>query len=284
MKNNLGNDLNSIISIAQRQLLESSELTKLTVDAYSNEIERIRSGQSELISINVPRAFDSCTNTPQFHNAHYSKQELIARYQWMMWQQLPRNQLLSLVSIIEILELDLAKSILRTYPKKLSGDKKIDFRSVVSATTIEEIHNHAIETYINDLSYESPKEEAEQWKRIFSIDLFQCNAFHKYVEIKATRDAVVHNRGFADETYFKKAGSHSRVKLRELLPVTLDYFFNAFITCIEVVEWIETQLHDVWPSTDYEFKMKAAAEGVVGAKDETGLLLARLAVKYGVGQ
>ena len=85
-----------------------------------------------------------------------------------------------------------------------------------------------------------------------SINLLECPAYHKYIEIKATRDIYIHNKGNANEMYLSKAGSHARVKAEEFLPIDTIYFLESFEACLQITEWLENSLHTVWHSSEFE--------------------------------
>lgn len=81
--------------------------------------------------------------------------------------------------------------------------------------------------------------------------------YHKYIELKATRDIHIHNAGYANDIYLAKAGPLSRVKSGTYLPVTVQYFLQSYEACIQLTEIFEDELHKIWPSPEY-LKRKAA--------------------------
>jgi hypothetical protein len=127
---------------------------------------------------------------------------------------------------------------------------------VLKATTLQEIHLQATDALLNELSYKSPSEFADALQGLLSINLLECPAFHKYVEIKATRDIFIHNRGIANDIYMRKAGSHARVKTGVVLPIDLQYFLESYEICLQVTEWLEKELHAHWHSSQFENKHK----------------------------
>ena len=76
-----------------------------------------------------------------------------------------------------------------------------------------------------------------------SINLLECLAYHKYIEIKTTRDILVHNKGVANDIYVSKAGTHARVEPGKWLPVNTIYFLESYESCLQFTEWIELQCH-----------------------------------------
>src|SRR5690606_24248426 len=84
--------------------------------------------------------------------------------------------------------------------------------------------------------------------------------FHRYIEVKASRDIFIHNQGVANEIYARKAGSHARVTPGMLLPADAAYFLESYESCLRVSEWLEQELHDHWHSSDFEDRRRAQIE------------------------
>jgi hypothetical protein len=87
---------------------------------------------------------------------------------------------------------------------------------------------------LNELSYKAPGEFAESMQTLISVNLLECPAFHRYMEIKATRDIFVRNRGIANDIYLRKAGSHARVKVGMVLSADIQYFLESYEHCLQV--------------------------------------------------
>lgn len=125
-------------------------------------------------------------------------------------------------------------------------------KSILESSSIEEIHIKATDTLINDLSYRSPTEFSEEIQQLLSISLLECPAFHRYIEIKATRDIFVHNSGIANDVYIRKAHSHARAEPGILLPIDNQYFLESYENCLQITKWLEDALHVHWYSSEHE--------------------------------
>jgi len=136
--------------------------------------------------------------------------------------------------------------------------------AVLEAYTLQEVHLKATDSLLNELSYKSPAEFAGALQSLLSVNLLECPAFHRYVELKATRDIHVHNRGLANDTYLKKSGSHARVARDVFLPVDIPYFLESYEACLQVTEWLEVELDQHWHSSERE-----AAKTPAGSPPET---------------
>jgi len=182
----------------------------------------------------------------------YTKQELLERYQFLALHQMPANGIAQLVTIVEALLGDVLRSVIVRYPQKLGAKRSLQLQVVLEAQTLEEVHLKATDSLLNELSYKSPAEFAEALESLLSINLLECPAFHKYIELKATRDIHVHNRGVVNDTYMKKAGSHARVKNGVFLPVDISYFLESYEACLQLAEWLESELDQHWHSSERE--------------------------------
>ena len=102
------------------------------------------------------------------------------------------------------------------------------------------------------MNYKSPREFAEEFEKYTGIKLLEQPAFHKYIELKATRDVYIHNSGTANNIYLTKAGTLSRVRVGESLPITIQYFLESYECCLQLTEVIDLLLNKIWPSAAYQ--------------------------------
>lgn len=247
---NIGNSLYRLTSLARDQLFNQGELAQLTygaLDAVANNIPTI---ESDVIEVHFPVGYRP-DRTSILSTRKYAKAEFWGRYQYLALHQLPLNCLVQLVTIVEALLGDVLRTVITCYPHKLGAKRTIPLQVVLEAKSIEDIHLRAMDSLLNELSYKSPHEFAESLRSLLSINLLECTAFHKYVEIKATRDIFIHNRGIVNDTYLRKAGSHARAKTG-LLPVDIPYFLESYECCLQLTEWLENELHTHWYSSELE--------------------------------
>lgn len=255
---NIGNVLYQLNSRARNALFDQGELAQLTYGAFDVVANNVSSSQDEVIEISYTVGYRP-DKTAILCNKKYEKADLLARYQHLAFQRLPINGLLQLVTTVEALLEDLVRIIVTRYPQKLGAKRTIGLQTVLEAKSIEDIHLRATDSLLNELSYKSPREYAESLEALISINLLECPAFHKYIEVKATRDIFIHNREIVNETYLRKTGSHARAKTGQLLPVDITYFLESYEACIQITEWMESELHSHWHSSDYEESKKQPA-------------------------
>lgn len=251
----IGNDLYNIANRAWLNYFKLGELIQLSHEAFKYAIEKVDGIDYNPIVLTFPIGLDS-TGQAMMGESNYNKDQLIALYKGLSENDLPLNGIYSLVTGTEALLGDIVRTIILAYPKKLEGKRTISLDKIVNCQSIESVHSVAADSLIHDLTYKSPKEFAESITNIISFDLLQIPAFHQYIEVKATRDIYIHNQGIANDIYISKAGSHARVAVGDKLPVNIPYFLGAYECCISLGEKIKKELHQIWPSTNYDLEIQ----------------------------
>lgn len=248
---NIGNQLNQIVRSARRSMFDQGELAQLTYGAFDIAVQGMQAMNQEEIEVTFPIGYKPEKTTMQTTRT-YRKEELLLKYQFLAFHQLSVNVLVQLVTIVETMFGDVVRAVVLRYPLKLGGKRSISVQAVLESTTLEEVHLRATDSLLNELSYRSPAEFAESMQQLLSVNLMECPAFHRYMEIKATRDIFIHNRGIANDLYVRKAGSHTRVKSGMALPADIQYFLESYEHCLQIAEWLEVELHGHWHSSEYE--------------------------------
>lgn len=246
-----GDKLNEIVRNTQSTLFSQGELAQLTYQAIDAYEKQIKSLDSKKIKISYPIGYSPSKKTI-LSEYEYTKENLIKRYDFLLLNQLPINGMYQLVTLTEGMFGDILRTVIIKYPKKINAKKKINMGDVLKFDSIEEIKNNIADTILNELAYQSPKDFSDDFNNITSINMIETPIFHKYIELKATRDIYIHNRGIANETYVSKSDTHARVKSNQFLPVDLQYFFESYECCLQLCEFLEERLHDKWPSIKYE--------------------------------
>lgn len=263
----IGDQLNQIVANAQGALFRQSELAQLTYGSFDIAASTIQNLTDEEITVTYPVGLRADRQAIQGTRT-YKKSDLLAQYQFLAFHQLAINGLFQLVAITEAMLSDVVRALIIRYPQKLEGKRQIPVQAILEAGSIEDVRIRAVDSVLNELSYKSPAEFSEALRGYLSLNLLECPAYHKYMEIKASRDIFIHNRGVANETYCRKAGTHARVSSGAFLPADTQYFLESFESCLQFNEWLEKELHDRWPSSQLEARLAAessAAHGSSGA-------------------
>lgn len=253
---NLGNKLYRVVNDAKNALFNQGELAQLSYGAFDTAAIAMQSSGDEEIEVTFPVGWRP-DKQPILSTRKYQKDELLQRYQFLAFHQLSVNGLVQLVTIVETMISDIIRAVILKYPQKLSSKRTVKLQSVLEASTIEEVHLRATDALLNELAYKSPVELAEAVQPLLSINLLECPPFHRYMEIKASRDIFIHNRGIVNDIYIRKSGSHARASENTALPADTAYFLESYESCLQMVEWVEVQLHEHWHSSELEnFKKK----------------------------
>lgn len=256
---NLGNQLNQIVTSARNTMFDQGELAQLTYGAFDIAARGMQSMEQEEIVVTFPVGYNP-DKTPIQSTRTYRKEQLLSKYQFLAFHQLSVNALVQLVTIVETMLGDIVRAVVVRYPQKLGGKRNLSIQTVLESTSIEEVHLRATDALLNELAYKSPTEFSEAMQQLLSVNLLECPAFHRYMEVKATRDIFIHNRGIANDVYIRKAGSHARVKSGMGLPADIQYFLESYEHCLQVADWLEQELHGHWHSSEYEDRQNPQIE------------------------
>lgn len=101
--------------------------------------------------------------------------------------------------------------------------KNIDINEVIDSSNKEEIINTIINKNLASLFYAAPKQQLEYLNKIAGISELE-ELFNNWIEIKATRDLIIHNQGFVNQVYLEKSGNKARQVLNKKIPIDDVYF------------------------------------------------------------
>jgi hypothetical protein len=245
-----GDKLYKRVSVARSILFLQGEIAQLTYQSFDKYVQLINETEESEIEVTYPIGFRP-DNTPINTTQKYSKEILIGRYKFLGLDQLPINGLYQLVTTIEALLGDILRDTLIEFPVKISNKRKLEFELVLEAKSLDEIKTALVNSIINELAYKSPKDFAEEFSKYVGINLLEKPTYHKYIELKATRDIYIHNQGVANEIYLSKADTLARVKSGQFLPVDIQYFLQSYECCLQIIEILEEALNKIWPSLEY---------------------------------
>ena len=144
------------------------------------------------------------------------------------------------------------KTVLRWFPQKLKQNvagenvlKNIGIDMILEAKSKKQLVSRLINKQMQGIFYGAPTRYFEYIEAVLNIKL-STDLKNQFVEIKATRDVVVHNSGKANETYLEKAGKLARAANREKLPVTAEYFTSAIAGLKKLVVVLYKQVLDTY--------------------------------------
>lgn len=176
--------------------------------------------------------------------AKRTPKEVASLFEKFAERELHANLLLVCVSRFESLLNDVLRLFLNTFPEKLSvglkgGDssKQIPISFVVDSTTIEEARKSVAESRLQGVFYAEPKDYLAYFKNISGVDIPE-KLFNSFVEIKATRDLIIHNDGKINALYLRKSDKCARGEIGDRIPLDEEYFGQ----CISVMKSISSEI------------------------------------------
>lgn len=140
--------------------------------------------------------------------------------------------LVYLVSRVESALGDILRVLLRADPRRLlisAAGKKIEFRVIVESGNYADLLEQMIATQLHETSYLRPSEQIEYFEKVTGT-VIDPKVAADWIEIKATRDILVHNDGVANTIYTTKAAAKSRVPAGVKLPIDASYFTHGALT------------------------------------------------------
>jgi len=157
-------------------------------------------------------------------------EELKAIYDRFLKSGLYEAFLVASISSFESFLLKVLRVIVSEYPGKLSVSvqgvsacKTAPVAIVFDAPSLDEAQEAIIAEHLSGVFYAQPKAYLEYSRKVIGIEK-DDPAFEHYLEMKATRDLLVHNGGIVNGVYLTKAGSNARGKAGEKLLVDSAYF------------------------------------------------------------
>jgi hypothetical protein len=157
-------------------------------------------------------------------------QELRRVYDRFVAREFYENLIVAAVSRCESFLFDVVREILRRYPEKINMnvkgmdlDRAIPFKLLLEVGSLEEAIEQVIAARLVSVSYANPRVYLSFLSRLIHINT-NDKAFSAYVEIKATRDLLVHGNGVVNSIYLDKCGSLARGSAGEEIRIDSDYF------------------------------------------------------------
>jgi hypothetical protein len=126
--------------------------------------------------------------------------------------------------LLELLRFDNRR--LKTRVKGIDHTSKIDVNDLIDSSSREELIEEIIRKELVSLFYAAPSLQMEYFQAVTGVKL-PDDIVASWIEIKATRDIIVHNSGVANTTYLRKADTKARAQDGEDLPMDEEYFGSA---------------------------------------------------------
>ena len=143
-----------------------------------------------------------------------------------------KTNIISIVSRFEAHILDCLTGAIKLYPKKLSliSDKTgIPVDLFLKHSQYDDVLSEYISQKVEGLMFNKPDAYLEKAEKVLSIKIDDDIA-SDYIEIKATRDAIVHAGDLINQIYIDKSGVKARGELGNKIVIDKLYFRHVVVT------------------------------------------------------
>lgn len=150
------------------------------------------------------------------------------------------------VSKLEIMMNEILREFLNCYPGKIP-EKNFKSSKKIILNNPEKLIETITDTYIQNLSYDNINNYLGNFCDILSIDKTSDSINDKIVEMKETRNLLIHNDLKINEVYLSKCKGYCRVndeKINKELPFDSKYVKECLDICIELTQFISDELKD----------------------------------------
>lgn len=185
--------------------------------------------------------------------ARRKDRELKEIYDRFLCRELFENLIVTAISYFESFLFAVLQLVLLAHPKKLTLNvrgmdikKEIPLDILLDTDNREDALREVIERQLSSLSYATPKAYLEYLNSITGVDTSDP-AFLDYVEIKATRDVVIHNSGIINDVYLSKVGNRKRGEVGGRLVINDQYFNHCIATLKRLSGIIRRDLDKKFP-------------------------------------
>ena len=137
----------------------------------------------------------------------------------------------SMVSKTEAFIQDCVSIAARAYPQKLSilaGKGGVPIELVLDSDGKEDLITRFVSWKCDGMMFSQPRDYLKRASKVLSIDL-EASTIDSYLEIKASRDVIVHGKGVANKIYVEKAGNAARAEVGQELEIDKNYFKSVVV-------------------------------------------------------
>lgn len=158
------------------------------------------------------------------------------------------TNIVSMVSRTEAFLHDALSTVSIAYPQKLSilGDKNgIPIDLFLESGAREDVIRRFVALKCEGLMFGKPAEYLEKASKVLSIEL-DAELVKDFIEIKASRDIIIHNSGVINKLYVEKAGERRRGEVGADLVIDHAYFRHVIVTLKKLSGSIQSKTEAVY--------------------------------------
>jgi hypothetical protein len=210
-----------------KELNNSHIFIQRTREILLHEIEKIKDIKAETDRIyHVPSRKGKLFSKEAFR----TDKELKGLLTEIAERDLFENFIVTNVSRFESYLFKTLTEVIYEYPEKLGINvngikpyKTVPIDFVMESQTIEELIRKVIGDRISSISYSTPQQYLQFFQEVTGCKT-QEEEFLDYIEIKATRDILVHNDKIVNSIYLEKVGEKKRANINQAIPIDSKYF------------------------------------------------------------
>lgn len=147
-----------------------------------------------------------------------------------------------LTNALEHFLADVLTDHFRRHPAALSGNKSIKTKLLKKVSGMSGLLDLMIRNELHDLLYGGLKDLFLYFKNNLGVSVDETTV-ETLIEIKATRDVIVHNKGQINDIYLDKTDGFSRGKLGDLVSLNASYIESSFKAVLSAVDCLGKQIH-----------------------------------------
>jgi len=175
----------------------------------------------------------------------FDEREFLAQLSTFDERFILRMTFLQMVDVFEHWLYQVLRAVL-AHPHRVMQTKSISPRLVLSAKTIEEAKFRIVDTELYGVIHGGPTRWFDFIGQKLKVELPDKDKRDSIREIKATRDVWVHNDGYANDLYFKKAGTKARVEqvINARPEITPEYHSESWKLILDFINVLGASLSD----------------------------------------
>ncbi len=173
--------------------------------------------------------YDVPANKSKSKKAYRTEKEIAEIFSRFVDYELYESFLSIMVSKFESFLFFCMMVIIRRYPQKITTkiqgiqtNTDISIENVLLNKDYNLLLNKIIENQLISVSYASPKLYWKYFEKITGIQIDQ-KLIDKYIELKASRDLIIHNNSIINDVYLEKVGKLARAE-EGRIPIDNEYF------------------------------------------------------------
>jgi len=225
----------SLVSEVARLQRRSVHITNNTYIFVQQAIPLLQEARNEIeVSKGSRRYYIPSVGTKQI--AQRTDKQLQEIYDKFIDRELYENFIVTAVSRFEFFLFEVLRLVISAYPSKLTlnikgvqTSRSVPLDLLLDSSDLQEAFDRIVSKRLYEVLYATPRSYLEYFSNITAVDTSRP-IFFDYIEIKATRDLIIHNSGIVNEVYLSKVSDRKRGNVGEEIEINAEYFSHCIAT------------------------------------------------------